>query len=177
MLHDIRPGACFTNNFLTVFQIRWKLCLAVILLPSIRSQQNFAHTMPSQLSRHVQNFVAITELESRWECNEISIEFELRWKKTLVKWGPVAQIPQCTSPISNNASSCNRNVHMCAHFCYKMVHCGIWDQCIVGLVCVHISVTKWCIVGYGIGALWDMGLVHCGICEMGLLEDSFLRWI
>ena len=27
---------------------------------------------------------------------------------------------------------------------------------------VHISVTKWCIVGYE--------LVHCGICEMGLLS-------
>ena len=23
---------------------------------------------------------------------------------------------------------------MCAHFCYKMVHCGIWDWCIVGYV-------------------------------------------
>ena len=21
-----------------------------------------------------------------------------------------------------------------AHFCYKMVHCGIWDRCIVGFV-------------------------------------------
>ena len=35
---------------------------------------------------------------------------------------PISQIPQCTSPISHNASFCNRNV--------------------------HISVTKWCIVGY-----------------------------
>ena len=39
---------------------------------------------------------------------------------------PFAQIPQCTSPISHNAPFCNRNVHMCAHFCYKMVHCGIF---------------------------------------------------
>ena len=22
----------------------------------------------------------------------------------------------------------------CAHFCYKMVHCGIWDRYIVGFV-------------------------------------------
>ena len=32
------------------------------------------------MSCHVQNFVTITVLESRWEWNEISIEFELRWK-------------------------------------------------------------------------------------------------
>ena len=32
--------------------------------------------------------------------------------------------------ISHNALLFNRNVHMCANFCYKMVHCGIyalWD--------------------------------------------------
>ena len=39
---------------------------------------------------------------------------------------PVAQIPQCTSPISHNAPLCNRNVHTCAHFCYRVVHCGIF---------------------------------------------------
>ena len=26
---------------------------------------------------------------------------------------------------------CNRNVHSCAHFCYKVVQYGIWDRCIV----------------------------------------------
>ena len=36
--------------------------------------------------------------------------------------------------ISYNASFCNRNVHTCAHFWYKMVHCGIWDWCIVEYV-------------------------------------------
>ena len=42
---------------------------------------------------------------------------------------------QCTSLIFHNAPFCSRNVHMCAHFCYKMVHCGtfvhtlrdLWD--------------------------------------------------
>ena len=42
----------------------------------------------------------------------------------------VSQIPQCTSPILHNAPFCNRNV--------------------------HISVTKWCIVGYLSNALWDL---------------------
>ena len=74
------PGARFTNDFLPAIQIRWKLRLAVIPLLAIRSQQIFAHATTAQLSCHVQNFVAITVLESRWEWNEISIEFELRWK-------------------------------------------------------------------------------------------------
>ena len=47
---------------------------------------------------------------------------------------PMAQIQRCTSPISHNASFCNRNVHMCAHFCYKIVHCGIFVWCTVGFV-------------------------------------------
>ena len=38
--------------------------------------------------------------------------------------------PQCISQISHNVSFCDRNVDTCAHFCYKMVHCGIWDWCI-----------------------------------------------
>ena len=29
--------------------------------------------------------------------------------------------------ISHNAPFCNRNVQTCAHFCYKMVHCEIWN--------------------------------------------------
>ena len=36
--------------------------------------------------------------------------------------------------ISHSATFCNINVHACAHICYKMVHCGIWDSCIVGFV-------------------------------------------
>ena len=35
---------------------------------------------------------------------------------------------------SHNAPYCNRNVHMRAHFCYKMVHRGIFFWCIAGFV-------------------------------------------
>ena len=42
----------------------------------------------------------------------------------------IAQIPKCTSAISQNAPFCYRNV--------------------------HISVTKWCILGYLSDALWDL---------------------
>ena len=76
----LRPGASFTSGFLPAIQIRWKLRLAITPLLAIRSQQIFAHATTAQLSCHVKHFVAITVLESRWEWNEISIEFELRWK-------------------------------------------------------------------------------------------------
>ena len=39
-----------------------------------------------------------------------------------------SKIPQCINEISNNAPFCNRSVYTCVHFCYKMVHYGIWDS-------------------------------------------------
>ena len=70
----------FINDFVAAIEIRWKLWLALISLLAIRSQQGFAHATTTQLSCHVQNFVAITVLESRGEWNEIFIKIELRWK-------------------------------------------------------------------------------------------------
>ena len=70
----------FQKRFLPAIQIRWKLRLAITPLLAIRSQQISAHAMTAQVSCHVQNFVVITVLEWRWEWNEISIKFELRWK-------------------------------------------------------------------------------------------------
>ena len=46
----------------------------------------------------------------------------------------ISQISQYITEISHSASLCDRNVCMCTHFCYKVVHCGIWDRCIVGFV-------------------------------------------
>ena len=82
-----RPAALWTEALgpvalpfsLPAIQIRWKLGLAITPSLAIRSQQIFAHATTAQLSCHVQNFVAITVLESRWEWNKIFIEFELRW--------------------------------------------------------------------------------------------------
>ena len=42
---------------------------------------------------------------------------------------PVAQLPHCTSPISHNAPLCNS-----AHFCHKVMHCGIFVWFTVGFV-------------------------------------------
>ena len=82
-------GACFTNDFLPAIQIRWKLCIAVILWLAIRSIQMYAHATTAQLSCHVQNFAAITVLESRWERIEISIfEKPSSAKLKRIHWSP-----------------------------------------------------------------------------------------
>ena len=49
----------------------------VIPLLAIRLQHIFEHAAVAQLSCHIQNFVAIPVLESKWEWNEFSIEFEM----------------------------------------------------------------------------------------------------
>ena len=105
---------------------------------------------------------------------------------------PISQIPQRLWQILHNAPFCNRNVHTCAYFC--SLQNKIWNlpdrstilsKFIYGKegklagptqvlpVSVHsqtlilktVSVTKWCIVGYGSGALWDIGQMHCEIWE------------
>ena len=82
---------------------------------------------------------------------------------------PVAQIPQCTSSISHNAPFCNRNVYMCAHFCYKMVHCGI---CELGLL-------MFCQSQYGIffnswSVVSQLSCVRVSWLKSRLLIDNWL---
>ena len=48
----------------------------------------------------------------------------------LPEYAPLSQIPQRTSPISHNAPF---RTEMCT-FLFWMVHCGIWERCIVGFV-------------------------------------------
>ena len=67
--------------------------------------------------------------------------------------------------ISHNAPFCSRNVHTCAHFCYKMVHCGTW---------------QWCIGGCGSGELWNWSIrlpLLSVLCKLTMLaaSDCFLR--
>ena len=53
--------------------------------------------------------------------------------------------------------------HFVTEIC-KHVHISVTKWCFVGyLSAVHISGTKWYVVGYGTCALWDMRLVHAGI--------------
>ena len=64
---------------------------------------------------------------------------------------PISQIPECIRQISHNATFCNRNVHTCAHFCYKMLYCGIWHRCILGFV-------RW---AYTTGLYYECLCVQC----------------
>ena len=63
-----------------------------------------------------------------------SVIYDMLLLSHLVHNRPISQIPQCIRKISHNATFCNRNVHTCTHFCYQMLHCGIWHRCILGFV-------------------------------------------
>ena len=65
----------------------------------------------------------------------------------------ISRIPQYIRQISQNAPFCNRNVHICEHWYYKMGHCRIlfnalwdlWDGCIEkpGLQVQQLSISIW----------------------------------
>ena len=63
-----------------------------------------------------------------WFSNRILVY--IRWNKVVHGQKHHFNIPQCIRHISNNAQFYNKNV--------------------------NISVTKWCIVGYRTGAVWDL---------------------
>ena len=107
------------NNFtwtmsflLNTFECIIALLLLDIYLNSVRcsvSQKQFNHNLVAQLT-------------------------QVRFHNMSHVDRPISQIPECIRQISHNAPFCNRNVHTCAHFCYKMLHCGIWHRCILGFV-------------------------------------------
>ena len=83
------------------------------------------------------SFLKITLQNCTKACHFSATIFTLLWHvNNFSSWSlmwqqwTIALILQCTCPISHNAPLWNRNV--------------------------HISVPKWCIVGYGTGALWDL---------------------
>ena len=67
----------------------------------------------------------LTVYEIKFLTSDFSLN-ELTW----LTGRPHSQIPQCTCPISHNAPF---RTEMCT-FLFWMVHCGIWDRCIVGFV-------------------------------------------
>ena len=75
---------------------------------------------------------------------------------------PISQIPECICAISHNATFCNRNVHMCAHFCYKMLHFwgSVW--CIMGFV-------RWV---YSAGTLLSLS----GHCTSQIVPVRTAKW-
>ena len=81
---------------------------------------------------------------------------------------PISKIPKCNWQISHDAPFHNKSVNMC----------------------VHISVSKWCIVGYGTGAsynetnaLWhvchrfiSLSITLCTICQMVMFVTVTLSY-
>ena len=58
------------------------------------------------------------------------LQLHCTWKFQVQYDRPISQMPKCICVISHNAIFCN----MRAHFCYKMVHCGIFVWRIEGFV-------------------------------------------
>ena len=73
-----------------------------------------------------------------WQLREPGHQLSWYWPSLQEYSGfsTISQIPQCIQQISHNAPFCTH---------------------------LHISVTEWCIVGYGTGALWDF------ICNMSIV--------
>ena len=88
-LFGYQPGPRFTNGFSIAIQIRWKFRFTLISILIQWSLQNFVHGTTAVLSWHVQKFVAIWWPATELQQGEVSIEFELRAKISLVKRAPV----------------------------------------------------------------------------------------
>ena len=84
----------------------------------------------------------------QWASIRIGIFFSAATKRKEIAWyqasnkplseplmtkRPVAQIPQCTCPRLTMHHFVTE-MCTCAHFCYKMLHCGIFIWCFVGFV-------------------------------------------
>ena len=91
---------------------------------------------------------------------------------------PNSQIPKCINPISHNAPLCNRNVHTCAHFCYKMVHCGIFVRCSMGFEILDYSVhgtVSYLIIAALVLTLCVLNYFEERKCLVGFYMDHSLR--
>ena len=71
--------------------------------------------------------------------------------------------------ISHNAPFSSRNLYTCAHFCHKMVHCGI---CATGLL-----QSCQCYPGYLQQVYCKAVNVTLGICNRSIAKLSMLPWV
>ena len=95
---------------------------------------------------------------ANWQTPRLAIKLCL-----ISPWSnrPVAQIPKYTSPISHNAPFCNRNVHMCAHFCYETVR---------GMGYIVRYVRFIYVDDYNIGTF------YCWMCWISLVNHPFIAY-
>ena len=84
----------------------------------------------------------------------------------MIGWNVCLPLCQCISIVpshkSHDASDKYTTMHhfvtelcMCAHFCYKKVHYGIWDQCIMGFVRLVYSQSSTTL-------LWNIMIIQFG---------------
>ena len=113
-LPAISYGDRFIIDISLVIQIRQKVYLAVNQLKDIISLQMFVLDTAVQLPCRVQNLVAITWLDLRWEEDDLLIELVLRWKKSFVKCSP--------GPSQGRAAP--YTIHNFHNYCDPVSSCG-----------------------------------------------------
>ena len=118
-------------------------------------------------------------LHATWPHSLVSVRLyrSAFWQEWTLETLPLAEIsrgnksishfPQCIGQISHNAAFGNKNVHIYAHFCYKTVHCGIWDWCIVIYGC---SAFRGC--EFGLFRRFDLPLKSIQVvCDVELCNE------
>ena len=83
-----KPGVCFTNDFFYCNSNSMETSPCCHSIAGHQIAANFYTCHDNTAIMPCTNFLAITVLESRWEWKEISIEFELRWKKNVNETEP-----------------------------------------------------------------------------------------
>ena len=104
-------------------------------------QVPFSSLVPLAHSRHVPSGLHCTQFST---AHSVNIAFHYLSKEG--NKPSIGPSHKCIRQISHNTLFCNRNVNICAHFCYKTLR-----------------------VGYGTGALCDLCSRSFQICHLGLL--------
>ena len=140
------------------FAVVWYMCILTISFKVICLALGHPYDCPGVAESHPEGYGWLDTTKWSWDHGKTKPCAYLKECTVLChtrviqpRWIPVygmhayrhvAQILQCTSTRSHSAPFGNRNVNTCAHFCYKIMHCGIFVWCILGFVWyVHMSQT------------------------------------
>ena len=114
--------------------------LREILIKQKYKSDNFNHVHICQVSPQL-SWGDTCQIWTWYHTGNHCFDHSEKWENNgtekigLVTPTPVARIPLYTSPMFHNAPLCNKNVHICAHFFYKMMHrwrfldawCDLWE--------------------------------------------------
>ena len=143
----LRSSSTCTHRALTYIwnhtEIYWDHGTPVSYRTAIQTRMHFKYKI---ISSYIEYIPHITQIYYLWICyGYITDSIGFRWTIfnqsvfficfRLRGWTkPMSQVPQCIKHTSHNGPLCNSNVQTCIQFCYRMLHCGISDWCIVGYV-------------------------------------------